>query len=165
MVEQRRIERANAPKPKLGRPPAITPQIAEVIFSRIIEGRTVYSIAKDNDVPSLETIYQETHRNAAFAEGLARARKAGSFALAESVVSLADAATDDNNPQRIKNQCDQRRWLAGKYNEYFADKPSTAVNIDMTMGKVLAETLAVEPPTVEHQAPADRPSGKVEHKD
>jgi hypothetical protein len=119
-------------------------------------------------VPSENAIYEEAERNPVFGEGLARARKLGAQALAESVQDLAEDAVETLDPARTQlliNQCKLRIWLAGKYDERFADKPSTAVNIDMTMGKVLAETLAVEPPTVEHQAPSDGPSGKVEQKE
>ena len=38
------------------------------------------------------------------------------------VVEIADAAGPHDSPQLIKNRCDQRRWLAGKYNALYSDK-------------------------------------------
>src|SRR5438477_13164045 len=42
--------------------------------------------------------------------------------LAMQVLEIADAAGPHDNPQLIKNRCDQRRWLAGKYNTLYSDK-------------------------------------------
>jgi hypothetical protein len=38
------------------------------------------------------------------------------------VLEIADAAGPGDNPQLVKNRCDQRRWLAGKYNALYSDK-------------------------------------------
>ena len=37
-------------------------------------------------------------------------------------LEIADAAAPGDNPQLVKNRCDQRRWLAGKYNTMYSDK-------------------------------------------
>jgi len=37
-------------------------------------------------------------------------------------LEIADAAAPGDNPQLVKNRCDQRRWLAGKYNAMYSDK-------------------------------------------
>jgi len=110
----------------IGRPRSITQQVEQEIFARIISGRTVYNIGRnDDDMPTLQTIYAELHRNERFAEGLARAREIGAFALAESTVELADEAVEALDPTRAQlliNQCRLRQWLAGRYNKAFADK-------------------------------------------
>lgn len=140
-------------------PPAriITPTVAEAICSELRIGRLLSHIADDPNFPSHETIWNEIERNPTFREMVARARSASAHVIAESVVQIADAATDDDNPQRIKNRCDQRKWLAGRFNPFYADKPATEINIDMSMSKALAETL--EAPTIEHEAkPTDKPS-------
>src|SRR5205814_6791468 len=55
-------------------------------------------------------------------EAIARARAESAHGLAMQVLEIADAAVPGDNPQLIKNRCDQRRWLAGKYNALYSDK-------------------------------------------
>ena len=55
-----------------------------------------------------------------------------------SVVEIADAAGPEDHPQLIKNRCDQRRWLAGKYNALYSDK----VAVTDTDGGSIATRLA-----------------------
>ena len=38
------------------------------------------------------------------------------------VLEITDGARPHDNPQLIKNSCDQRGWLAGKYNPFYSDK-------------------------------------------
>jgi hypothetical protein len=73
-------------------------------------------------MPHHDTIYDEMARSPSFAESLARARAESAHGLAMEVLEIADAAGPDDNPQLIKNRCDQRRWLAGKYNAMYSDK-------------------------------------------
>src|SRR5213078_4663220 len=49
-------------------------------------------------------------------------RAESAHGLAMQVVEIADAAGPGDNPQLVKNRCDQRRWLAGKYNALYSDK-------------------------------------------
>jgi hypothetical protein len=56
------------------------------------------------------------NRSPAFAEAIARARTESAHGLAMEALDIADSAGPENNPQLIKNRCDLRRWLAGKYN-------------------------------------------------
>src|SRR5713101_7503532 len=104
-----------------GRPRAITPEMAARICDRISEGRTLRDVAGDGDLPHRDTIYAEMRRNADFAGAISRARAEGAHSLAEQVIEIADAATP-STAQVARNRCDQRRWLAGKFNAMYADK-------------------------------------------
>jgi hypothetical protein len=73
-------------------------------------------------MPHHDAIYGEMARSPSFAEAIARARAESAHGLAMQVVEIADAAGPDENPQLVKNRCDQRRWLAGKYNALYSDK-------------------------------------------
>src|SRR5438874_13498571 len=66
-------------------------------------------------MPHHDAIYDEMRRSPSFAEAIARARAESAHGLAMQVLEIADAAGPGDNPQLIKNRCDQRRWLAGKY--------------------------------------------------
>jgi hypothetical protein len=41
------------------------------------------------------------------------------------VLEIADAAGPHDNRQLVKNRCDQRRWLAGKYNALLGQVAAT----------------------------------------
>jgi hypothetical protein len=73
-------------------------------------------------MPHRDAIYDEINRSPAFSEAIARARAESAHGLAMQVLEIADAAGPHDNPQLVKNRCDQRRWLAGKYNALYSDK-------------------------------------------
>src|SRR2546423_13999397 len=73
-------------------------------------------------MPHHDAIYDERGRSPSFAEAIARARAESAHGLAMQVVDIADSAGPHDNPQLVKNRCDQRRWLAGKYNTLYSDK-------------------------------------------
>src|SRR5438045_4837604 len=64
-------------------------------------------------------------RSPAFSEAIARARAESAHGLAMQVLEIADAAGPGDNPQLVKNRCDQRRWLAGKYNALLGQVAAT----------------------------------------
>jgi hypothetical protein len=93
-----------------------------VICRRVASGRTLLSVCADSDMPHPDAIYDEMRRSPPFAEAMARARAESAHGLAMQVVEIADAAGPHDNPQLVKNRCDQRRWLAGKYNVLYSEK-------------------------------------------
>jgi|HubBroStandDraft_6_1064221.scaffolds.fasta_scaffold245725_2 hypothetical protein len=114
-------------KPRRGYHRAVTTDVAAEICRRIASGRTLLAVCGDADMPHHDAIYDEMARSPSFAEAIARARAESAHGLAMSVVEIADKAVADpqNKPhwaQLVKNQCDQRRWLAGKYNALYTDK-------------------------------------------
>ena len=108
--------------PEVGRPRAITPEIAQVICERIARGRTLLDVARDEDLPHRDTIYQAMRGDGVFAAAIAAARAESAFSLAEETILIADEAKDPAMSQLVHNCCDQRRWLAGKFNALFSDK-------------------------------------------
>src|SRR5207248_1213314 len=73
-------------------------------------------------MPHHYAVYDEMNRSPSFAEAIARARAESAHGLAMQVLEIVDAAGPGDNPQLIKNRCDQRRWLAGKYNALYSDR-------------------------------------------
>ena len=111
-------DRARVPR----RPRSITPEMARIICDRVAGGRVLLSVSRDKDIPHYVTIQREMGRNPAFKQAIDAARAASAHGLAEQVVeisdSLADLGPDVTTAQvhAVKNRCDQRRWLASKYN-------------------------------------------------
>ena len=83
------------------------------------------------------------------------------------VLEITDGAGPHDNPQLIKNRCDQRGWLAGKYNPFYSDKvaitDSGGGSIAGRLAKMSAaeraawtqssspERALLEAPTIEHE--------------
>src|SRR5438270_555956 len=55
-----------------------------------------------------------------------------------------DAAGPGDNPQLVKNRCDQRRWLAGKYNALYSDKMAVTDSDGGSIAGRLAKMSAAE---------------------
>jgi hypothetical protein len=97
-----------------------------LICGRIASGRVLSSVAHDQDLPGERTIYDEMQRNPEFAAAIAAARAESAHALAESVIMIADdptlvAQVALHGVQWVRNRCDQRRWLAARFNPMYAD--------------------------------------------
>src|SRR5437764_13044982 len=60
------------------------------------------------------------------------------------VVEIADAAGPGDNPQLVKNRCDQWRWLAGKYNALYSDKVAVTDSDGGSIAGRLAKMSAAE---------------------
>ena len=101
---------------------AVTPELAAEFCRRLASGRTLRAVCRDADMPHHDAVYDEMNRSPAFAEAIARARTESAHGLAMEALEIADSAGPDDNPQLIKNRCDLRRWLAGKYNALYSDK-------------------------------------------
>src|SRR5437868_8157459 len=102
-----------SPKPRRGYHRAVTPVVAAEICRRIASGQTLLAVCRDADMPHHDAIYDEMRRSPSFADAIARARAESAHGLAMQVLEIADAAGPHDNPQLVKNRCDQRRWLAG----------------------------------------------------
>jgi hypothetical protein len=121
-----RVEVEAQPRVRRFGRPAITPEIARVICGRIAGGRVLLDVSRDKDLPGARTIYDEMERNPAFAAAIAAARAESAHALAESVIMIADdptlvAQVAQHGVQWVRNRCDQRRWLAARFNPMYAD--------------------------------------------
>ena len=110
------------PKRRRGYHRAVTLDVASEICQRIASGRTLRAVCRDRDMPHHDGVYDEMNRSPAFADAIARARTESAHGLAMEALDIADSAGPDDNPQLIKNRCDLRRWLAGKYNALYSDK-------------------------------------------
>jgi hypothetical protein len=154
-----RTARKPSAKGRRGYHRAVTPEIAAELCRRIASGRTLLAVCRDSDMPHHDAIYDEMGRSPSFAEAIARARAESAHGLAMQVVEIADAAGPGDNPQLVKNRCDQRRWLAGKYNALYSDKVAVTDNDGGSIAEraawaaeVAAQARALlEAPTIDHE--------------
>ena len=167
--ETGRNRRNGSPKPRRGYYRAVTPEVAAEICRRIASGQTLLAVCGDSDMPHRDAIYDEIHRSPAFSEAIARARAESAHGLAMQVVEIADAAGPGDNPQLIKNRCDQRRWLAGKYNALYSDKvavtDSNGGSIAGRLTKMSAAERAAWAAEVAAQARALLEAPTIDHED
>src|SRR2546430_17454625 len=116
-----------------------------------------------------DAIYDEMRRSPSFAEAIARARAESAHGLAMQVLEIADAAGPHDNPQLVKNRCDQRRWLAGKYNALYSDKvaitDSDGGSIAMRLATMSAAGRSAWAAEVAAQARALLEAPTIDHED
>lgn len=118
----------------MGKPSDYNDTITDTICERIAEGRSLRSIAQDEDMPHESTIYRWLFKHKEFSEKYARAREAQADVYAEEIIEIADNSTDDvifltsdddsgdgakpaikhSTIARARLQIDTRKWLAGK---------------------------------------------------
>lgn len=134
---------------RIGRPRVVLDHTIEAFFDRIEAGRVVKHVCADPDMPSQEWVYSTVKTDKVFAERLLRARQLCAHGLAEQVVTIADEATPET-VQVARQRCESRRWLAGRWNAAYADKP-TEVNVSLSWERLIEQSMkTVEPPAIEH---------------
>jgi uncharacterized protein (DUF885 family) len=118
-------------KSRMGRPTLKTPELCKEICERISEGETLTNICRDPDMPAWTTIHDWKRSDDSFRQALARAREQQAEVWAEEVKTLSDDELDTHEAiGRARLRMQSRQWLAGKYNQQFADKPNqTQVNV------------------------------------
>lgn len=96
---------------KVGRPSSYTIEKAAILCRRLTEGESLFSICKDDAMPSLDTVYQWLMKHKEFAESYARARENQADTLADEINYIADNEPD---PDRARVRIDARKWTASK---------------------------------------------------
>lgn len=114
-----------------GRPSTYSDEMAGVICARLVEGRSLRSICKDADVPSIATVMVWLRERPAFQARYALAREAQADAIADEILDISDDGTNDwverarkdgsteivldaEHVQRSRLRIDARKWLAAK---------------------------------------------------
>jgi hypothetical protein len=117
------------PKHPGGRPSEYSEEIANAIFERMLDGESLRSICRDEDMPGLATIFRWQSAHGEFREQYARARQMQAEILAEEIVQIADTpmigAVRKVTPlgttviqadmiERAKLRVDTRKWTAAR---------------------------------------------------
>jgi len=111
----------------MARPTKYTDKLALDICSRIAEGESVRSIAKDSKMPNASTIHAWVLDNVVFSKQYEVAKSIGAEVESESMIELAHTMEDTT---RAKLVIDTIKWsLSKKLPKRFGDK-STLVTED-----------------------------------
>ena len=95
-----------------GRPTDYSPELTARICERLAIGESLRSICRDDDMPSMASIFLWLGKHPEFSEQYTRAREAQAEAHADRIVEIADDDTLDPNHKRI--MVDARKWVASK---------------------------------------------------
>jgi hypothetical protein len=143
-----------AVQPKLGRPSKYTPEVVEKICERLSKGEPLAAICRDEDMPSVTTMWQWEQNYPIVSESIARARSEGEDFMAADCLNIADdngqdiryssegfPSTDHDVIQRAKLRIDTRLKLLAKWNpKKWGEK------VDVTSGgESLAKTRVIRP--------------------
>lgn len=85
-----------------GRPTIYSDELTDEFCQRVVSGRSILSVCRDDDMPAQDTIYRWKRENPAFSEKLAQARDERLEAYADRMVALGDRVIEeaDFDPQR-----------------------------------------------------------------
>jgi hypothetical protein len=144
----------------MARPSSYTEALGLKICSEIAHGKSLVSICKADDMPSVVSVYSwlNDERYKAFLNSYTRAREDQADTLADEIVSIADDATHDTttNPEtgyecantewlaRSRLRVDARKWVAAKLKpKKYGDKLDVEAkhtgNVILTLSNVDAE--------------------------
>lgn len=102
--------------------------VVDVICERLAEGESLRSICRDEEMPSLVTVFKWLSQQESFANQYARAREEQAEALAAEIVAIADETEvttkmdgetvtltlDSTAVARNRLRVDARKWVAAK---------------------------------------------------
>ena len=89
-------------------------KVQDTICEQLTEGRSLHSICKDEDMPSIGTVMKWVRENTAFSQQYAHAREAQAEIMSDKMVQLALEPEKDADPQQLRMQMDAIKWAAGK---------------------------------------------------
>lgn len=113
----------------MGRSSDYSQEVVEAICRRLIEGESLRTICKDDEMPATSTVCLWLTQHAEFAEQYARAREAQADALADEILDIANTPqigiirkikedgveiTEEDMLGHRRLQVDARKWLASK---------------------------------------------------
>jgi hypothetical protein len=119
-------------KSKIGRPTIYSQKMADKICSNIIEGFSLRTVCKQDDMPCVATILNWLRTNKEFLLQYEKSKEEQADALAEEMLDIADDGTNDwmekygkdgansgwqvnaEHVQRSRLRLDTRKWIASK---------------------------------------------------
>lgn len=108
----------------VGRPSDFTQETADKICEGLIEGKSLRSICRADDMPNAGTVCRWLSVHKSFREQYERARDAQADTLADEIIDIADDGSNDfmgedekyngDAVARSKLRVDARKWVAAK---------------------------------------------------
>jgi hypothetical protein len=111
---------------KLGRPSSYTKEKAAEICARLVNGESLRSICRDDNMPDVKTVYLWMSQNETFLQQYTKAKEDQADTLQEDILDIADTepmqVVDDKGVARIDSghvnwmrlRIDSRKWIAAK---------------------------------------------------
>jgi hypothetical protein len=107
-------------------------EIHEKLVERLMMGRSLLAICKDDDMPSHATILRWRKRYPELDDAISRAREEGTHVLADQCLDIADDASLDPKDRRVR--IDTRLRLIGKWNaKSYGDKVDLSGNVGFSV--------------------------------
>ena len=100
-------------KPGAGRPTIYSDTVANQIVTRMINGESMVSICRDENMPGRSTVYEWLDVNPDFRARCARAREGLADYLVDQIEQMAND-TDEENYQSMKVKISTAQWRAMK---------------------------------------------------
>lgn len=131
---------------KVGRPTKYTQILADKICERLAMGESMRTVCKEEDIPSMQTVFSWLRTNDKFLEQYARAKQESADAMAEEILDIADDGTNDYTTIEFDNgyekevinhevlarsrlRVDTRKWLMSKMKpKKYGDKVDVTTN-------------------------------------
>lgn len=126
----------------MGRPSEFTQERADAICARLVEGESLRSICRDDEMPALSTVFKWLREAEGFSDQYTRAKEEQADALADEIVSIADESEttikegigvvfDSTAVARNRLRVDARKWVASKLKpKKYGDKLNLAGDAD-----------------------------------
>jgi hypothetical protein len=112
-----------------------TQEVHDKIIERLMMGRSLLSICRDDDMPSHATVLRWRKMYPELDEAIPRAREEGTHVLADQCLEIADDASLDPKDRRVR--IDTRLRLIGKWNvRAYGDKLDVDLNGKMQISGV-----------------------------
>lgn len=100
---------------KIGRPTIRTPELVDEICQRIAEGRSVASVARDEDMPDNKTMWRWLNSDESFRQSYARAISARAMAHADRIDDVSSAVLAGKiPPDAARVAIDAMKWTASR---------------------------------------------------
>lgn len=117
-----------------GRPTLKTPELLIELCRRIAEGRSVASVAKDEDMPSHPTIWRWLFEDESFRDAYARAITARAMSHADRIDDLAEATVRGEIPPDVARVAiDAKKWTASRLlPKVYGDKQQVEATVTHT---------------------------------
>ena len=124
-----------------GRPSLYTQELADYICEQLAEGKSMRTVAKEENMPSMQTIFSWLRIHQEFLEQYTRAKEEAADLLVEEMLEIADETsrdtidTDTGQKQnaewinRSRLRVDTRKWVASKLKpKKYGDKVDVTTN-------------------------------------
>ena len=172
------MEADPAPPAHTGRPTIYTAELGERICDRLVDGESLLSICRDEEMPGRATILRWLHRHPEFAALYRQARILAAELMADELLDIADDASKDwtvgdrgglvadhEHVNRSRLRVDTRKWVLAKVlPQRWGEKPAdpSAPPVPGSSADAPLHVAAVATVTVEQREAALRAIGARE---